>query len=324
MSATTGRDAIKDGVLQSDLDCANFKLVNADLSDSTNTQADPGVNVPTIFATTGILKGDGSGNATEATPLLEYWDGTVAFTTNDSSTKGLVPDPGANVDGDKFLCEDMTYKVPAGTDVPTIANSGILKGDGSGNAVAATAKTDYWDATVAVGSGASHAKGLVPDPPASSGTTKFLREDMTYAVPPASAGVTIESTSSVIKGDGAGGGVAAVAGTDFVAPSTALTRLTAATVTVSGATPNINWASSQKFKITLSANATFTFSNDTDGYDILIAITNTASNYTVTWPAGIKWTAATAPTQTVGAKTDLVGLTKIGTVIYGAYIQNLS
>ena len=34
-----------------------------------------------------------------------------------------------------------------------------------------------------VASGASHAPGFVPDPPASSGTTKFLREDATWAVP---------------------------------------------------------------------------------------------------------------------------------------------
>lgn len=36
---------------------------------------------------------------------------------------------------------------------------------------------------VAVASGASHAKGLVPDPGATPGTTKFLREDMTWNVP---------------------------------------------------------------------------------------------------------------------------------------------
>jgi Concanavalin A-like lectin/glucanases superfamily len=35
-----------------------------------------------------------------------------------------------------------------------------------------------------VASGASHAPGLVPDPGATAGTTKFLREDATFAVPP--------------------------------------------------------------------------------------------------------------------------------------------
>lgn len=34
-----------------------------------------------------------------------------------------------------------------------------------------------------VGSGSSHAQGLVPDPGSTAGTTKFLREDGTFAVP---------------------------------------------------------------------------------------------------------------------------------------------
>jgi hypothetical protein len=37
-----------------------------------------------------------------------------------------------------------------------------------------------------VASGASHARGTVPDPGAVAGTTKFLREDATFAVPPGS------------------------------------------------------------------------------------------------------------------------------------------
>lgn len=54
----------------------------------------------------------------------------------------------------------------------------------------AVAKTDYWDTTVFVASGASHAIGLVPDPGASSGSTKFLREDATWAVPAGGTGLT--------------------------------------------------------------------------------------------------------------------------------------
>jgi hypothetical protein len=37
-----------------------------------------------------------------------------------------------------------------------------------------------------VASGASHAAGAVPDPGATAGTTRFLREDATFAVPSAS------------------------------------------------------------------------------------------------------------------------------------------
>lgn len=47
-----------------------------------------------------------------------------------------------------------------------------------------------------VASGASHATGLVPDPGAVAGTTRFLREDATWAVP-ASGGTPGGATSSI-------------------------------------------------------------------------------------------------------------------------------
>jgi hypothetical protein len=77
----------------------------------------------------------------------------------------------------------------SGTDyAPATPGSSILKGNGSGGFSNAVAKTDYWDTTVFVQSGASHAIGLVPDPGASAGTTKFLREDATWAVPAGGGG----------------------------------------------------------------------------------------------------------------------------------------
>jgi hypothetical protein len=72
---------------------------------------------------------------------------------------------------------------------------------------------------------------------------------------------------------------------------------------------------------TLGANTTFTFSNATDGQTIVVALTNTASNYTVTWPT-ISWTGGVAPTQTIGAKTDVYTFIKIGSTYYGSVVQN--
>lgn len=43
---------------------------------------------------------------------------------------------------------------------------------------------------IMVGSGGGHTAGLAPDPGSVAGTTKFLREDATYAVPPGTATVT--------------------------------------------------------------------------------------------------------------------------------------
>jgi hypothetical protein len=69
--------------------------------------------------------------------------------------------------------------------------TGLRKSSGAGSTdVAAVAKVDYWDTSVAVASGASHAKGLVPDPGVTAGTTKFLREDMTFVAPAGTGTVT--------------------------------------------------------------------------------------------------------------------------------------
>lgn len=57
---------------------------------------------------------------------------------------------------------------------------------------------------VMVGSGSTHAAGLVPDPPSSSGTTKYLREDGSWSVPPdQNSGGTV---TSVGTGNGLSGG----------------------------------------------------------------------------------------------------------------------
>ncbi len=53
---------------------------------------------------------------------------------------------------------------------------------GAGGALAKEWYPDF------VASGAGHAKGAVPDPGASAGTTKFLREDATWQVPAGGGG----------------------------------------------------------------------------------------------------------------------------------------
>lgn len=76
------------------------------------------------------------------------------------------------------------------------------------------------------------------------------------------------------------------------------------------AASNIDWSTLKNvdglYTKTLSANTTLTWSNVTAGQTIVIALTNTASNYTVTWPAAAKWPGGSAPIQTPGAKTDVI------------------
>lgn len=67
----------------------------------------------------------------------------------------------------------------------TSATKKFLTQTGTGSASAAPAWSSIaaGDMPVAVASGASHASGAVPDPGSVAGTSKFLREDMTFATP---------------------------------------------------------------------------------------------------------------------------------------------
>lgn len=82
---------------------------------------------------------------------------------------------------------------------------------------------------------------------------------------------------------------------------------------------NINWNFTHFYK-TLSANTVFTFSNTGDAKTIIVAVTNTAGNYTVTWPT-LDWGSAGAPTQRTGATTDIYTFTQINSTIYGSVRQ---
>lgn len=96
----------------------------------------------------------------------------------------------------------------------------------------------------------------------------------------------------------------------------------AASMNLSGAA--VDWSLGEVFHKTLSANTTFTFSKDWEGQQIQVLLTNTASNYTVTWPGAVKWPGNVAPVQTVGAKKDLYTFRKVNGVIYGSVVQNYS
>ena len=85
----------------------------------------------------------------------------------------------------------------------------------------------------------------------------------------------------------------------------------------------INWAQGQSFLQTLSANTTFTFSGAVAGQTVVVVLTNTASNYTVTWPT-VRWQGGTAPTMTTGAFSDVYTFFYDGVHYYGSAVQNLS
>lgn len=90
------------------------------------------------------------------------------------------------------------------------------------------------------------------------------------------------------------------------------------------AASNIDWSLSNGFYKTLGANTTFTFTNDQDCKTIIVAITNTAGNFTASWPAAVQWANGSEPVLTLGAKTDVFTFVKINGIIYASYVQNMS
>lgn len=110
-------------------------------------------------------------------------------------------------------------------------------------------------------------------------------------------------------------------GTNSTTAAAASRALIPATVTISAS--DIDWSAGTAFTKTLAANTTFTFSNTQDAQTIVVGLTNTASNYTVTWPT-VKWSGGAAPTQTTGAKTDVYTFVKLGSTFYGSAVQNFS
>ena len=110
--------------------------------------------------------------------------------------------------------------------------------------------------------------------------------------------------------------------TDQTVQGKLTTRSLVGTV-VAIAASSIDWAAGSSFSKTLSANTTFTFANTVSGQSITVAITNTAINYTVTWPGGIKWPGGLAPTQSTGVQTDVYTFKNINGVFYGTVDQGL-
>jgi hypothetical protein len=106
-----------------------------------------------------------------------------------------------------------------------------------------------------------------------------------------------------------------------VTGSASIAQTTPATQAISGSV--IAWNTGSLFTNTLSTNTTFTFSGAISGQTIVVRLTNTASNYTVTWPT-VRWTGGVAPTMSPGAVSDVYTFIYDGSNYYGAYVQDMS
>jgi hypothetical protein len=83
----------------------------------------------------------------------------------------------------------------------------------------------------------------------------------------------------------------------------------------------VDFANGPNQAITLTGNCTFTFANPIAGDTYVLRLTQDGTgSRTVTWPAAVKWPAATAPVLTTAAAgVDVVSLYYNGTSYYGAF-----
>jgi hypothetical protein len=136
-----------------------------------------------------------------------------------------------------------------------------------------------------VASGSSHAKGAVPDPGATAGTIRFLREDGWNTL----TGARIDSHYGAITTD-----------TD-------------------GATVTFDFGLTDKHLVTLGGNRTLAISGGFDGQTMLLILKQDATgSRTVTWWSSITWPGGAAPTLSTGAgKIDVFSFLRTAT---GAYL----
>jgi len=87
---------------------------------------------------------------------------------------------------------------------------------------------------------------------------------------------------------------------------------------------DINWGLGDTYYKSISADSTFTFSNDVNGKSIAVAITNTdASDHAITWPAGVKADLNYDGTVVTGT-TSLFTFVKINGVVYVAEMKEIA
>jgi hypothetical protein len=91
---------------------------------------------------------------------------------------------------------------------------------------------------------------------------------------------------------------------------------------------DIDWdvaACGGTFAKTITSNTVFTFSNELNGKNISVEVTQGgAGTYTVAWPVGVKWAGGVVPTQTVGVgAVDIFTFIRINGTTYGSAVQDM-
>jgi len=94
----------------------------------------------------------------------------------------------------------------------------------------------------------------------------------------------------------------------------------------SGASKNIDWSNGNKQEITLTANCTLTFTDPRTSCELQLIVKQDATgNFTLTFPASVKWSQGTVPTITTDANAiDVISLFFDGTNYLSNFDQDFS
>lgn len=138
--------------------------------------------------------------------------------------------------------------------------------------------------------------------------------------------VKVATLTGVVK---ASSGVlaAATANTDYLAPNLSNTAVSAVkTVTFngevdngnSGTSKNIDWTAGQKQKITMTGNATLSFTAPAGPCNLLLKVIQDATgSRTITWPT-MKWAGGAPTLTTTAAGVDIISIYYDGSAYWGA------
>jgi hypothetical protein len=158
------------------------------------------------------------GDATHVAQVAIGADGRVTSASNVAITGGgTVTSVGLTMPSDFSVSGSPvtsagTLAVTANTQSANTVKAGPASGAAAAPTYRALVPADY---PTFVASGASHAAGAVPDPGSTAGSTKFLREDATWAVPAAGGSSTLAGDSDVSITSPASGQVLRYNGTDW-------------------------------------------------------------------------------------------------------------
>lgn len=285
-----------------------WDLVGSPSSGGSGTVTSVGLTMPTGFSV-GSSPVTGSGTIAVTTSLSGMLKGTgSAFAVATADTDYAAPHTSAagyGITNGSTIDSWGTKAVPTGTvlgtsDTQTITGKSIVATQLTGTLQAGQFPALTGNVTTSAGSlSTTIASGVVTNTMLAGSID--LTSKVTNALPIANGGTSGTTVATAVH---------------------ALKPATVALTESSGAV-TIDCATSDTFTLTLNANLTsVTLSNFVDGQCILIKITNTASNYTVTFGNSIEWPGGSQPVQTVGVHKDVWSLVKFGSVISGSVVQN--